>query len=280
MREILSWILCTAFTAHTARLLSMASLSLTKARPIQTDRWLYFHAREFRKRPSRFIIWHAVTKPTRPNPRIFAIFKSTDACHYIIHARYTVKTDIRGKNWKFEAAMCKFREQILCRNPLAPLTRRQCILTLRCNCNFHVPCHLVQRGMPISLEFRESCYPSDSIGIYTLHFRAPRTQFQGPTIHNPATCERPFPNFHTSDLWSRTCDRLGESWRRLWEIGKDVYTFQIPRMFRTACATLYFEPSPNYGYSASEVGLFSSREQRLPATRRSLSLPIPNYYRL
>lgn len=118
MREILSWILCTAFTAHTARLLSMASLSLTKARPIQTDRWLYFHACEFRKRPSRFIIWHAVTKPTRPNPRIFAIFKSTDACHYIIHARYTRKTDIRSKNENSKPQCVNFNSRTdLCRPP-------------------------------------------------------------------------------------------------------------------------------------------------------------------
>lgn len=139
MREILSWILCTAFTAHTARLLSMASLSLTKARPIQTDRWLYFHAREFRKRPSRFIIWHAVTKPTHPNPRIFAIFKSTDACHYIIHARYTVKTDIRSKNENSKPQRVNFDSRAnLCVATFS--TGRQCTVTLRCNCNFHVPC--------------------------------------------------------------------------------------------------------------------------------------------
>lgn len=125
----------------------MASLSLTKARPIQTDRWLYFHAREFRKRPSRFIIWHAVTKPTRPNPRIFAIFKSTDACHCIIHARYTVKTDIFAARMKIRSRnVCKFQ---FANKPLSYPTRRQCTVTLRCN--FHVALpkdHGIARWMP------------------------------------------------------------------------------------------------------------------------------------
>jgi len=38
------------------------------------------------------------------------------------------------------------------------------------------------------------------------------SKFQGynskDRLSNDAMCDRPFPNFHTSDLWSRTCDRL------------------------------------------------------------------------
>lgn len=206
MREILSWILCTAFTAHTARLLSMASLSLTKARPIQTDRWLYFHAREFRKCPSRFIIWHAVTKPTRPNPRIFAIFKS-DACHYIIHARYTVKTDIRSKNENSKPQCVNFNsgEQAFVAPPCegnAPWLWDAIFTSLaKRPSRYSAGCQSIWNSWSRALSIRLNrhlylTFPSSKDVI-------PRTDCPTPRCAN-----RPFPNFRTSDSWSRTYDRL------------------------------------------------------------------------
>ena len=210
MREILSWILCMAFTAHTAQLLSMASLSLTKARPIQTDRWLYFHAREFRKRPSRFIIWHAVTKPTRPNPRIFAIFKSTNACHYIIHARYTVKTDIRNKNENLKPQYVNFNLQVGLVISLSPW-EKQCTVTFRCN--FHFPCQRTtkpRRAGPMARDANQFGI-HDGIVRFNRHlyltFPNSKNIISRIRLFNDAMRKHLLPNFHTSDLWSRTYDR-------------------------------------------------------------------------
>lgn len=122
---------------------------------------------------------------------------------------------------------------------------------------------------------------SGSIGIY---FTFPNSKDIIPRsnqLSNDAMCERPFPDFHTSDFCGQEPVTGGESrpaarpWR---EINRQhVRTFEIPRMFQTARASLYLDPSPNYGYSAEWSGPFSSRESSVCGTQ-ALAATIPNHY--
>lgn len=63
----------------------------------------------------------------------------------------------------------------------------------------------------------ELCYPSGSIGIY-LTFPNSKNIIPRTRLFNDAMCEHLLPNFHTSDLWSRTCDQrvtMARPWREI-----------------------------------------------------------------
>lgn len=183
------------------------------------------------------------------------------------------------QEWKFEAAMCKFQ---FTNGPLSPFPDhekaprlwgaiftctslgRQRIAAIGRDANQFG----IHEGVVLCIRFNR----------YLPHI----SEFQGynskDRLSNDAMCERPFPNFHTSDFCGQE-PATGESrsarpWR---EINRQhVRTFEILRMFRTARASLYLDPSPNYGYSA-EWALLVKGAAFAGYTRRRRSLLLPRF---
>lgn len=204
---------------------------------------------------------HEVTnRAIRLSPWIFAIFKSTDARHYIIRARASTAQNRYSRREKNENSQLRDARKtpVYGNEPLCPGDDEE---TLRrdssTGCNFPVPRRRTRAA--ISSEFTtESRGPSSSMGIYPTF---PSCGGYNQPI-DATTSTDTFRNFHT-EFWPRTCDRLAESLlaartrrdRKERSIGAHTRVFQIPRMFRTASLSL--SVSANYGYSVGQSGSFS-----------------------